>query len=460
MKLTVENLGTIGHADIDIAPLTVFIGPNNTNKTWTAYSLYGLVQAFAQTWWQSDSEGIQFNVPFMDNITSTVARCVDYLRRTNGADKETTSTEVKREELIANVTFPFRVSLLPTGLQQLLALRGQIPPSAIATLEVPERDLLFDADAMIVTLRRLPQAKEIALQYLKNGKPTENYRHIIQSDDPPLLTNVLTHFVRILAFGSGGTCLALPAERISHVSWPRHFMFQPPGSGSGPSPASLFSRPVSDFTGYLEQTSFVRGPLPSRSSQVGLAELLEERILAGKVGFKGETMPRSLEFAYRDGQSIRIHAASSLVKSLAALDLYLSGSITNRDFLVIDEPEMNAHPAAILAISELIAMLVNCGARVVITTHSPYIVDHLKNLVEASQIKNPEARSRIARRLRLGTEQAFLSPDKVAVYLFSGGNVTSIFDRDQRTVDWSTFSNASDELNNIYSDIIEALSTE
>lgn len=42
MQLKVQNLGKIKEADIDIRPLTVFVGPNGTNKTWTAYALYGL----------------------------------------------------------------------------------------------------------------------------------------------------------------------------------------------------------------------------------------------------------------------------------------------------------------------------------------------------------------------------------------------------------------------------------
>ena len=43
-RLRVENLGRIADAELSIRPLTVFVGPNNTNKTWTAYALYGLAQ--------------------------------------------------------------------------------------------------------------------------------------------------------------------------------------------------------------------------------------------------------------------------------------------------------------------------------------------------------------------------------------------------------------------------------
>jgi predicted ATPase len=44
LKLRLENLGRIEKAEIDIRPLTVFIGKNGTNETWAAYALYGLVR--------------------------------------------------------------------------------------------------------------------------------------------------------------------------------------------------------------------------------------------------------------------------------------------------------------------------------------------------------------------------------------------------------------------------------
>ncbi|NJO07326.1 MAG: ATP-binding protein, partial [Chloroflexaceae bacterium] len=43
MKVQIRNLGIVREADIDLKPLTVFIGPNNTGKTWVAYALGGIL---------------------------------------------------------------------------------------------------------------------------------------------------------------------------------------------------------------------------------------------------------------------------------------------------------------------------------------------------------------------------------------------------------------------------------
>lgn len=39
MKLEVNNLGIVKRAEITLRPLTIFVGPNNTGKTWTAYAI-------------------------------------------------------------------------------------------------------------------------------------------------------------------------------------------------------------------------------------------------------------------------------------------------------------------------------------------------------------------------------------------------------------------------------------
>ena len=49
MKITFSNLGAIKKTTLDLRPLTVIIGPNNSNKTYVAYSIYGLLQHLSNT---------------------------------------------------------------------------------------------------------------------------------------------------------------------------------------------------------------------------------------------------------------------------------------------------------------------------------------------------------------------------------------------------------------------------
>jgi hypothetical protein len=120
---------------------------------------------------------------------------------------------------------------------------------------------------------------------------------------------------------------------------------------------------------------------------------------------------------------------------------------------------MNLHPEAQAQLTELLALLVNQGIRVVLTTHSPYIVDHIGNLVEAS-VLDEATKKTMASRFWLGTSDAFLDAEKVAAYRFQDTGecveVSSIFERADRSIDWETFSEVSTRVSNLYGDLLRA----
>ena len=64
---------------------------------------------------------------------------------------------------------------------------------------------------------------------------------------------------------------------------------------------------------------------------------------------------------------------------------YLENQAQPGDLLMIDEPELNIHPKNQRKIARLLASLVNAGLRIVISTHSDYIVRELNNLLMLSQ---------------------------------------------------------------------------
>ena len=47
IQIAVENFGPIEKADVDLRPLTVFVGESNTGKTYLASLIYALYQTFS-----------------------------------------------------------------------------------------------------------------------------------------------------------------------------------------------------------------------------------------------------------------------------------------------------------------------------------------------------------------------------------------------------------------------------
>jgi hypothetical protein len=102
-------------------------------------------------------------------------------------------------------------------------------------------------------------------------------------------------------------------------------------------------------------------------------------------------------------------------------------------------------------IAEFLAMLVNAGLHVLITTHSPYIVDHLANLMQAAK---HEDRDSIKEMFYLQRTEAFIPQEKVSIYLFEDGTAKNLVS-EEGTIDWETFGKVSDDVSQIYANLLK-----
>jgi predicted ATPase len=118
---------------------------------------------------------------------------------------------------------------------------------------------------------------------------------------------------------------------------------------------------------------------------------------------------------------------------------------------VIDEPEMNLHPKAQVQLMEFLALLVSAGLQVLITTHSPYIVDHLANLMSAAT-RSDAQKEEIKLKFLLEKKEAFIDKKNVGIYLFENGTTENILDA-EGLIHWKTFSDVSDRVSQIFFEI-------
>lgn len=461
MKLSVDNLGSIVHADIDIAPLTVFIGPNNTNKTWAAYSLYALAGLFASQRLsflirqRSDLvTSVVLDSRLEKNIKDAAKNASDFIWKSLESSSGTSITSTtQRSELLAGVSFPMTLCLEASELASVLAIPVDQFPGARATIELTAQDSPSSPEFVTFTTQKLPDNHlQIVTEHKHTGTPSplQFPSRIPQSEDQQQLKAYLTLETRKLALSMLGNVTAFPAERVSLVTLYAALQI---GNAAG----VVLSQPVTDFTQFLQMSSWYALAVPAaRPSPFNdISALLQGKLLNGKTQFaQSQQFPKPLEFAIPSGQRLRIHAASSLVKSLAGLAVYLLTAEPN-DMIIIDEPEMNAHPEAQLAIAELLAILVNRGIRVVITTHSPYLVDHINNLIQANNLTG-ENRAKVTDELILKQQESLLARKQVEMYWFEkGGVVNPIYDKETGLFDLTTFGDQSDYVNNLNSTILE-----
>jgi len=128
---------------------------------------------------------------------------------------------------------------------------------------------------------------------------------------------------------------------------------------------------------------------------------MEELILGGSVRIDRSTHADYPRFAYRPHgwkDDLALANASSMVSELAPVVLYLRHMIEPGSVLIVEEPESHLHPAMQVALMRQLAALVDAGIRVIITTHSEWLLEELANIVRRSELPEAERGDEIALR--------------------------------------------------------------
>lgn len=122
----------------------------------------------------------------------------------------------------------------------------------------------------------------------------------------------------------------------------------------------------------------------------------------------------------RSDHVIPVQRASSMVAELAPLLSWIDNFVAPGDLLLIDEPEAHMHPHAVLAVAQALVALSQAGVTVLCTTHSTEFLHQVSNCMLRSAVPDP------------GQDEALpqIPSDNLAVYRFqhdesSGGTVIS-----------------------------------
>ena len=130
------------------------------------------------------------------------------------------------------------------------------------------------------------------------------------------------------------------------------------------------------------QQGVVRG---GREPLRKVGERIEDRILGGAI--RVESLPGIAypHFTYHprgwESGGLPLTITSSMVSELAPVVLYLRHVVAPGDLLIIDEPESHLHPAMQVAFTRQLAEIVGAGVRILLTTHSEWVLEALGNVV-------------------------------------------------------------------------------
>ena len=448
VRVAVRNFGPIETGVVDLRPLTVFVGPSNTGKTYMSILVYALHRSLG---------GFQV----LPVTHSSLNHPYDLISAT-ALDNATPESE----EANYRVILDFMKCLdLPTV--NYSDLPAKIRENVQAVIEDPKRlgiDLEFELKRCLdagsthdfIRDENTDQALGISLRVAKYGRTLWNFNINMAHDHSTVAGHVEEmELIRSAAKSAGfkrtrmrsklgqdpsmvwgtdlldmatdsdrdhGTMHYLPAARSGIIQSQRLVTSSLIARSTrlaierGPE-TPTFSGVVADF---MQQIVLYRSEGAGGHDVVlgNLADALERDTLAGRIGARN--LPGGYtDFAYRPlgtKQDISLTRVSSMVSELAPVVLFLRGVVRVGDTLLIEEPEAHLHPAAQTLMAVTLARLVRAGVRVIVTTHSDWMLKEIANLMREGVLEDKAGRSNGE-----PSQRSTLHPDEVGIWLFRQG---------------------------------------
>ena len=139
----------------------------------------------------------------------------------------------------------------------------------------------------------------------------------------------------------------------------------------------------------------------------------------------------------------------SVVPLLMVID-YITKEQSDTHF-VIEEPELNLFPETQIA---LLQHIVKECHQLTITTHSPYLLSALNNMLEAGNVSklHPEKEEEIA---ALMPKSSWVDFNKITAYKIEKGHIISILDKEYNIIVADQIDSTSDEQGRIFSSLLD-----
>ena len=118
----------------------------------------------------------------------------------------------------------------------------------------------------------------------------------------------------------------------------------------------------------------------------------------------------------------------------------------------MEEPESHLYPDAQKLITEFIALVKNAGNQIMLTTHSPYILGTLNNLLYANKISSQVHKERLH---QIISREEWLNFQNFASYYAKDGACVPCMDEEFQAIENGVIDGASEDINRDFNSMLE-----
>lgn len=442
MKFNFEQLGGIDKGTVELGELTVICGPNNMGKTYISYTIYGLLRHFKQ--WIDLSVSRDRLAQLRDEgtllleLTDYQKKLANYLKSASSEFSENlpryfnvledffngAKAEFSHDQLVLDLTNEFKRSVSFGKSEQLSFYKAANETMLSVTFQTINGGLVHNrildevisdsiVDCLFSDLLPRPfvvtsERTGIALFY-KELDISKNaiLEHISSSDkvNPLELLNSMR-------------------SRYAH-------------------PIQDNINVVRDYENICKRKSFIR---EEADEYKHIRDALQDLMGGAYKSVNKQVMYIPKKERGREKIAIPVYVASSSIKSLFLIDLYINSLAEKNGMLIIDEPELNLHPDNQRKMAGLIARLVNSGVKVLVTTHSDYLIRELNNRVMLNL--DVQDKDTIMKSAKM-TEHDLLRPEQIKAYSLKDDHKIHNVEVDKYGINMEIFDNLIADANEL-----------
>ena len=410
MKLKVEQLAKIEEATIEVKNLTIFVGKNSTNKSYMAHTIYMVNKIISTRYNIADNIGALL---FQDyHNTDMYAEHLELLQTIKERSLPNLHGDHSRTVILDFSSI--NISDIIKDIEDFLLeyIIDLINQSFNSNHEII-KNIYFENYKSSVTNLFYDNKLKIMSSY-------EGFDYHIALDEifKKIKNNFIQHQISNKTF-------YFPASRTGFVLAFDEIVSGVFGQFGGKPTTTKMTEPMIDFISNfskIKSGNFFdeedERDINTDNSIQKLFEFIEKRIIKGKI-IEETTAQNYTQFYLETSnkEKLNLHLSSSATVELLPLIIFLKhfSSIEDR-LLVIEEPEAHLHPKAQIEMARLLVMLSNAGAKVLLTTHSDYILNEISNCIKLSNAST-EKKKKYLERYELD-ESTVISSNDVSAYLF------------------------------------------